>query len=57
MKKQYKKPNICVVDFEILDLILASGDEDIGGGGDWDDWEWDSFGTNSYNGGYGGIGF
>lgn len=41
MKKRYKKPNICVVTFDILDLILTSGEGEWepgnGGGWGWDD--------------------
>ncbi|MBR2190410.1 MAG: hypothetical protein IJ883_02040 [Eubacterium sp.] len=37
MKKEYKKPNICAVDFEILDLILAS--EAVVPGGNEGGWE------------------
>lgn len=58
MKKNYKKPNICKVDFEILDLILESGGEDVGGGGDdpgW--WFGSSIGPGRSAGGYDGSGF
>ena len=44
MKKNYKKPNICKVDFEILDLILESGGENTGAEPDPEGWEFDSFG-------------
>ena len=59
MKKEYKKPNICALDFEILDLILASGDWNGDHGGDDDDWgDWfDSVGPFSRNGGFKGVGF
>ena len=55
MKKEYKKPNICAVDFEILDLILTS--EAVNPDDDWG-WEFDSIGDSlmSY-GGYRGVGF
>lgn len=36
-KKKYRKPNICEVDFEILDLILES----VGHGGGSSGWEFD----------------
>lgn len=26
MKKKYKKPNICTIDFDILDIICTSGE-------------------------------
>lgn len=53
MKKEYRQPNICALDFEILDLILASGGEDVGGNTDWDDWGWE----DGFNGGYDTMGF
>lgn len=53
MKKEYKKPNICAVDFEILDLILAS--EAVAPGGPEEGWEFDDF--DSFNGGYDTMGF
>ena len=48
MKKRYKKPNICEVDFEILDLILASGDPTPGHGGDFPGWEPDDDDEGDY---------
>ena len=53
MKKEYKKPNICAVDFEILDLILAS--EAVVPSVDEGGWEFDDF--DSFNGGYDTMGF
>ena len=59
MKKNYKKPNICKVDFEILDIILES-DWGAGHGGD-DDGGWIGFdmayGPDRSAGGYDGSGF
>ena len=61
MKKRYKKPNICEIDFEILDLIRASGGYNVGGGGGSGGWAWDDDDDDEdsivTNGGYRGIGF
>ena len=59
MKKHYKKPNICAIDFDILDIIYTSAGENAGATNPDDDWEFDMFmakGPKS-NGGFDGIGW
>ena len=57
MKKKYKKPNICAIDFDILDIIHTSSEttEIIDDPGDeWLDFVMSPKGTKS-NGGFDGI--
>ena len=59
MKRKYKKPNICAIDFDILDVIYTSDPFGVSHTDEDDEWLFSYSPGNSTksNGGFDGIGW